>query len=129
MQVFDLEPFAKYIKDHGLAKEHNIPYYVKWVQKFLTSDLPDIVTSTGDRIQAFENLLSKDPSLKDWQLWQALKAVELYVKVFVKGTPFFCSVYRPRSFRMAWVRERVQWATLRAWRASTRRRILSSVPE
>jgi len=88
MQVFDLEPFAKYIKDHGLVKGHNIPYYVKWVQKFLTSDLPDIVTSTGDRIQAFENLLSKDPSLKDWQLWQALKAVELYVKVFVNNTVF-----------------------------------------
>jgi integron integrase len=83
MQAFDLEPFAKYIKERGLANERNIPYYVQWVQKFLTANLPDIATSPRDRIQAFENLLAQNHTLQDWQVWQALKAVELYVKVFV----------------------------------------------
>jgi len=86
MQTFELKSFVEYIKQRDLAKDYHIPYYVKWVQKFLTADLPPIATSTNDRIQAFENLLSKDHSLQDWQIRQALKAVELYVKVFI-ATP------------------------------------------
>ena len=76
MQAFDLEPFARYIKERNLANERNIPYYVQWVQRFLTASLPDIATSSRDRIQAFENLLSKNQSIQDWQIRQALKAVD-----------------------------------------------------
>ena len=83
MQAFDLEPFVRYIKERNLANERNIPYYVQWVQRFLTASLPDIATSSRDRIQAFENLLSKNQSIQDWQIRQALKAVELYIKVFI----------------------------------------------
>jgi hypothetical protein len=83
MQAFDLEPFVRYIKERNLANERNIPFYVQWVQRFLTANLPDIATSSRDRIQAFENLLSKNQSIQDWQIRQALKAVELYVKVFI----------------------------------------------
>jgi len=87
MQTFDLETFVQYIKQRNLATERHIPFYVQWVQKFLTADLPPIATSPQDRIQAFENLLSKKHSIQDWQIRQALKAVELYVKVFVTSVP------------------------------------------
>jgi len=40
MQTFDLESFVQYIKQRNLATEHHIPFYVQWVQKFLTADLP-----------------------------------------------------------------------------------------
>jgi len=87
METFDLEPFANYIKQRNLTDERQLPYYIKWVQRFLTADLPPIATSPNDRIQAFENLLSKDHAIQDWQIRQALRAVELYVKVFVTTSP------------------------------------------
>lgn len=82
MQQFDLEPFVQYIKQRNLVDERHLPFYVKWVQRFLTAELPPIAASAADRIQAFENLLSKDRSIEEWQVRQALRAVELYVKVF-----------------------------------------------
>ena len=87
MQTFDLEPFAKYIKGRNLVDERHLPFYIKWVQRFLTAELPSIATSPTDRIQAFSDQLAKDPSVQDWQLRQAMKAVELYVKVFATTKP------------------------------------------
>ena len=87
METFDLEPFVNYIKQRNLTDERQLPYYVKWVQRFLTADLPPIATAPNDRILAFENLLSKDHALQDWQIRQALRAVELYVKVFMTTSP------------------------------------------
>ncbi|MEI6150402.1 MAG: phage integrase N-terminal SAM-like domain-containing protein [bacterium] len=82
MQQYDLEPFVQFIKQRNLVDERHLPFYVKWVQRFLTAELPPIAASATDRIQAFENLLSKDRSIEEWQVRQALRAVELYVKVF-----------------------------------------------
>lgn len=87
MQTFDLEPFVNYVRDRHLAEERQIPFYGKWVHRFLASDLPPIASSPRDRIQAFENLLVKDPFIEDWQVRQALKAVELYVSVFLAVKP------------------------------------------
>jgi hypothetical protein len=85
MEAFELESFAQYIKQNNMAGERHIPFYLDWVKRFLTADLPSIATSPKDRIQAFENLLSRNRSLQDWQIRQALNAVELYVNVFVKA--------------------------------------------
>jgi integron integrase len=82
MQQYDLEPFVQFIKQRNLVDERHLPFYVKWVQRFLTAELPPIAASATDRIQAFENLLSKDRGIEEWQIRQALRAVELYVKVF-----------------------------------------------
>ena len=82
MQPFNQETFTTYLRQRKLTAEHHIPFYVKWVQRFLAADLPLIATSPNDKMQAFENLLAKNPAIQEWQLRQALKAVELYVRVF-----------------------------------------------
>jgi hypothetical protein len=87
METFDLEPFANYIRQRHLAEERHVPYCVRWVRQFLTAELPSVATSPKDHIQAFEDHLSNDHASQDWQLRQALKAVELYVRVFVTASP------------------------------------------
>ncbi len=87
MQAIDLEPFVSYIKQRALVDDHHLPYYVKWAQRFLTADLPPIASSPQDRIRAFENLLSQDRTLQEWQIRQAIRAAELYVKVFTTSQP------------------------------------------
>ena len=82
MQPFNQEAFAAYLKDRNLTLDRHIPFYVRWVQRFLAADLPLIATSPKDKIQAFENLLAKNPAIQEWQVRQALRAVELYLKVF-----------------------------------------------
>ena len=78
MQQFDQEAFVAFIQQRHLAQGQHIPYFVKWVKKFLAAELPPIAVSHNDKIQAFADLLARDPSIQDWQLRQALKAVELY---------------------------------------------------
>lgn len=84
MQTFDLEPYTQYMTNHKLVPEHQIPYYVKWVRMFLTSELPPMATSPRDRLQAFSDMLAQNQTILDWQLRQAMRAVELYIKVFLK---------------------------------------------
>ena len=87
MQTFDLEPFVQYIADRKLVPEQQIPFYAKWVKLFLTAELPPIATSPKDRIQAFSDLLAHNQTIQDWQLRQAMRAVELYSEVFLKLEP------------------------------------------
>ena len=87
MQPFDQEVFVKYLRDRNLAPERNIPYYVKWVHRFMAAPLPPVATSPQDLLQAFDNLLSKDQAVQEWQLRQALRAAELYLKVFSASDP------------------------------------------
>lgn len=87
MQEFDLEPFVKYMAERKLVPDHQIPYYARWVRMFLTSNLPPMATSLRDRIQAFSDMLATNQTIQDWQLRQAMRAVELYIKVFLKMAP------------------------------------------
>lgn len=82
MQPFDQEHFAEYIHKRKLAQEPHIPFYVKWVKRFLAAPSPPTATSPNDRLKFFADLLHQDQSLQDWQCRQAIKAVELYLKVF-----------------------------------------------
>lgn len=87
MQAFDLEPFVQYMTHRKLVPDHQIPYYVRWVKMFLTAELPPMATSPKDRIQAFSDMLAHNQTVEDWQLRQAMRAVELYIKVFLKVEP------------------------------------------
>jgi len=87
VQPFDQEIFAKYLRDRSLAPERNIPYYVKWVHRFLAAPLPPVAISPQDRLLAFESLLAKDQAVQEWQLRQALRAAELYLTVFNATDP------------------------------------------
>ena len=82
MQPFNQETFATYLRQRRLTPEAHIPFYVKWVQRFLAADLPLIATAPRDKLQAFENLLAKNSAIPEWQVRQAVRAVELYLKVF-----------------------------------------------
>jgi integron integrase len=83
MQTIDLQPFVTYMRERNVVDEQHAPFYVKWVRLFLTSELPPVATALKDRIQAFSDMLAGDANIKDWQLRQAVRAVELYAKVFL----------------------------------------------
>jgi integron integrase len=87
MQLIDLQPFVEFMKRGGLVEERHQPFYVKWVHRFLTAELPSMATSPKDRMQAFSDQLTRDVAIQDWQIQQAMRAVELYVSVFVKEKP------------------------------------------
>lgn len=76
MQLIDLQPFVKFMKRGGLVDERHQPFYVKWVHRFLTAELPSMATSPKDRIQAFSDQLTRDVAIQDWQIRQAMRAVE-----------------------------------------------------
>jgi hypothetical protein len=91
MQPFDQEHFAEYIRKRNLAHEPHIPFYVKWVKRFLATPFPPTATSPDDRLKVFADLLHQDQSLQDWQCRQAFKAVELYLKVFSSPSEEYAS--------------------------------------
>ena len=86
VQPFNQETFATYLRERRLTAEGHIPFYVKWVQRFLAAELPLVATSPKDKLQAFENLLAKNPAIQEWQVRQAVRAVDLYLKVFAPAT-------------------------------------------
>ena len=82
MQPFNQETFATYLRQRRLTAEGHIPFYVKWVHRFLAADMPAVATSPKDKLQVFENLLAKNPTIQEWQVRQAVRAVDLHLKGF-----------------------------------------------
>lgn len=103
METFDLEPYTQYMTNHKLVPEHQIPYYVKWVSLFLTSELPPMATSPRDRLQAFSDMLAQNQTIQDWQLRQAMRAVELYIKVFLSVRLLFLDEFLWEGLRKLWL--------------------------
>ena len=84
MRYVDLEPFENYLKKRGLADGRHIPHYLRWVLRFLHSGFDLQRLSARDLLQCYSDQLARDDSVADWQLRQAMRAVELYLNVFLK---------------------------------------------
>ena len=55
-----------------LTKEKHVPYFGRWVRRFLQSDCARSGLGEADQIMAFEDLLARDRSLTDWQRKQGV---------------------------------------------------------
>jgi len=83
MQVIDLQPFENFIRERNLVDETHRSYYIRWVLRFLRAEFDrDHLTAT-DLLQCFSDQLARDDSVQDWQLRQAMQAVELYLNVYL----------------------------------------------
>jgi integron integrase len=83
VQYIDLQPFEDYIKQRNLVDAKHLPFYLNWVLRFLHSEFDREKLTSRDLLQCFSDQLARDDSLQDWQLRQAMKAVELYLNVFL----------------------------------------------
>jgi integron integrase len=84
MQFIDLQGFEKWLLTRSLADEKRAPYYVRWVCRFLQTAHERSNLSVDDRLLQFSDALNRDAKMEDWQRQQAARAVELYLKGFLK---------------------------------------------
>jgi len=84
MQYIDLQPFEDYIRRRNLVDEKYLSFYLNWVMRFLRSEFDREHLAESDLLQCFSDQLARDTSLQDWQRRQAMKAVELYLNVFLR---------------------------------------------
>jgi integron integrase len=59
---------------------------MNWVLRFLRSNFDRDKLANHDLLQCFSDQLARDDALQDWQRRQAMKAVELYLNVFLPAT-------------------------------------------
>jgi integron integrase len=83
MQYIDLQPFEDYIRERNLVDDMHLPYYMNWVLRFLRAEFDRENLSENDLLQCYSDQLARDDSVADWQLRQAMKAVELYLNVYL----------------------------------------------
>lgn len=84
MQYIDLQAFEDYIRGRNLVDEKYLSFYMNWVMRFLRSEFDREHLAESDLLQCFSDQLARDDSLQDWQRRQAMKAVELYLNVFLR---------------------------------------------
>ena len=83
MQYLDLQPFEDFACTRNLVDPVHLPHYSRWVLRFLRSEFDHDHLAANDLLQCFSDQLDRDDSVQDWQLRQAMKAVELYLNVFL----------------------------------------------
>jgi len=84
MQYIDLQPFEDYIRKRNLVDARYLSFYLSWVMRFLRSEFDREHLVERDLLHCFSDQLARDTSLQDWQRRQAMKAVELYLNVFLR---------------------------------------------
>ena len=64
-----LPDYQKFLLDHKLAQEKNVPYYLKWVSYcYLFPEQPDSCLLSSERIESYLHHISK--TREDWQMKQ-----------------------------------------------------------
>jgi integron integrase len=83
MQYVDLQPFEDFVLQRNIVDQKHLPFYLNWILRFLRSEFDRDKLSARDLLQCYSDQLARDDSLQDWQRRQAMKAVELYLNVFL----------------------------------------------
>ncbi len=83
MQYIDLQAFEGFIRSRNLVDGRHLPFYLKWVLRFLRAEFDRERLSSSDLLRCFSDQLAQDDRLEDWQRRQAMKAVELYLNVYL----------------------------------------------
>lgn len=53
MQYIDMKPFEEFVQQRNLVDERHLPFYIKWVVRFLRSEFPSEARSAQDLLQCF----------------------------------------------------------------------------
>ena len=82
--VVDLQEVAAYWMSRNLVREDQIPFYVRWLQRFLTGPGTDLRLSPQDAQRLFVEQLERSGQVPDWLIRQATRAVDLYLKHYLR---------------------------------------------
>ena len=80
----ELSDYKGYIVSNGFVAEDKADYYLNWVKNYLRLKISDKLPEV-ERIHQYRNYLKSDEARKDWQVDQAVHAVELYLNIFLKS--------------------------------------------
>jgi len=83
--VQTLPEFQQYLLARKLVPEKNVPYYARWVSRYLVFSNPLENMNRAEMLQRFlDDLQSRQP-MENWQVQQAREAVQLYTTHFPGG--------------------------------------------
>jgi integron integrase len=83
----DLLPeFQDFLKARKIVPDNQIPFYARWVSKFLSFLNRNTFTKTDIATDQFIVFLRDNQHAQEWQLRQAENAVRLYVGAFTAGS-------------------------------------------
>jgi len=80
-----LPEFQEFLRTRRIVPDNQIPFCARWVSKFLSFINKNSFTKTDIALIQFNDFLTKNNDLQDWQLKQAENAVRLYVDNFRAG--------------------------------------------
>jgi hypothetical protein len=77
-----LPEFQDFLLSRKLVPEKNVPYYARWVNKFLAFSKKSGHLDHDTLLSEFIHSLRSEDNIADWQLLQAGEALELYIHHF-----------------------------------------------
>ena len=75
----DLAGFQTFLAERCLARDNQIPYFLRWVQRFLWHCHGQQQGLSCDAVLRFRRVLENETALQDWQVGQADDAVTIYL--------------------------------------------------
>lgn len=79
-----LQQFGEFLLKGQLVRQTAVPYFVRWVRRFLSRPASD--EPLADQVRGFCEELERDSGLEDWQVRQADQALRIYFVNFLKRT-------------------------------------------
>ena len=83
-QPIDLHDVDAYWKSRNLVDDKHRTYYVRWLQRFLLGPWMAGRLSPHDALTAFVRNLEEGGRTEEWQIGQAVRAVELFQKHYLR---------------------------------------------
>ncbi len=69
---------------HNLVDDRYRPYYLRWLQRFLTGPWSTGRRAPNDALAAFAQQLEQDGRTEEWQVRQAIRSVELFQQHYLR---------------------------------------------
>ena len=85
MEMADLSTYERFLRERGLVPERQLPFYIGWIKRYLLSSVPSRDLKDDDKRIVFNEVLSQDRRVQEWQLEQADRALVLYQSMFASS--------------------------------------------
>lgn len=85
LQNVDLHDVAEYLKSRGLVDDLHLPYYMRWLQRFLAGPGGDPQYTLEDAQRVFLEEMDRAGQFPEWQVTQAARAVDLYQRHYLRA--------------------------------------------
>ena len=78
-----LSEFEQYLGKQSAIRSNQQPYYIRWVKMYLDDSPPSDGLGKMVTLKQFMNDLASQDRFTDWQVNQAMDAIQLFLQVFV----------------------------------------------